>query len=123
MVTLFPLGGGTVHAVSLVYFLRGDHDIVRGLTMRTSAEWATHTFKAALGMMMAPPVAPSAQDRAGMGFSSGDTAIDTGDIDKLADELLCRSSRYGVFDIDPRNAGVRVGRHSHDARDASKDVE
>jgi hypothetical protein len=74
-------------------------------------------------MMMAPLLALSAHDGTGMGACSGNAAIDTGDSNKLTDELLCRSSRYRIIYIDPRNAGVRVGRHSHDARDARKGVE
>jgi hypothetical protein len=69
--------------------------------MRTSTERAAHTFAAALGMMVAPSLAPSAHDRAGVGACSGHAAIHTGDSDELTDELLCRSSRYGVFYIDP----------------------
>jgi hypothetical protein len=90
--------------------------------MRSSTERTVHTFAAALGMMMAPSLAPSAHDGTRVGVCSGYVAINTGDGNKLTDELLCRSPRYGIIDIDPRDAGVRVGRRSHDARDASKDV-
>jgi hypothetical protein len=91
--------------------------------MRSSTERTAHAFAAALRMMMAPSLAPSAHDGAGVGACSGYAAINTGDGNKLTDELLCRSPRYGVINIDPRYAGVRVGRHSHNARDASKNVE
>jgi hypothetical protein len=91
--------------------------------MRSSTERTAHAFVAALRMMMAPSLAPSAHDGAGMGVCSGYAAINTGDGNKLTNELLCRSPRYGVININPRDAGVRVGQHSHNARDASKDVE
>jgi hypothetical protein len=90
--------------------------------VRSSTERAAHTFAAALGMMMAPSLAPSAHDGARMGACSGYAAINTGDGNKLTDELLCRSPGYGVININPRNAGVRVGQRLHDARDTRKDV-
>jgi hypothetical protein len=62
MTTLFPLGSGTVHAVSVIHLVGGDERVVRGLAMRTSTEGAAHTLAAALGMMMAPSLAPSAHD-------------------------------------------------------------
>jgi hypothetical protein len=73
-------------------FGSGNHESMRILAMRTPAERTAHTFAAALRVMMAPPVAPSAQDRTGMRARSGDATVDTGDIYKLAKELLCRSS-------------------------------
>jgi hypothetical protein len=90
--------------------------------VRSSTERTAHTFVAAPRMMVAPLLAPSAHDGTGMGACSGYTAIDTGDSNKLTNELLCRSSQYRIIYVDPRDAGIRVGRHSHDARDARKDV-
>jgi hypothetical protein len=79
MITLFPLGSGTVHAVSVIHFLSGDKRVVRGLAMRTSTEGTVHTFAAALGMMMAPSLAPSAHDGTRVRTCSGHAAIDSGD--------------------------------------------
>jgi hypothetical protein len=92
VVAFFLLGGSTIHAVARLNFDSGDHMNMRVLAMRTPAERTAHTFTAALRVMMAPPVAPSAQDGTRMGASSGDATVDTGDIYKLAKELLCRSS-------------------------------
>jgi hypothetical protein len=106
-----------------IHFHGVDKGIVGGHKVRAPTERTAHTFTAALQMMVAPSLAPSARDGTGMGACSGNAAIDTGDSNKLTDELLCRSSRYGIIYINPCDAGVRVGRHSHDARDARKDVE
>jgi hypothetical protein len=91
--------------------------------VRAPTERTAHTFTAALRMMMAPLLAPSAHDGTRMGACSGNTTVDTGDSNKLTDELLCRSSQYGIIYINPHDAGVRVGRHSHDVRDVRKDIE
>jgi hypothetical protein len=104
VVALFPLGRGTIHAVARLNFDSGDHRNMRILAMRTPAERTTHTFAAALRMMVAPSVTPGAQDGAGVGFSSSDTAVDTGDVDIFAKELLCRSPCDRVIDVNPCNA-------------------
>jgi hypothetical protein len=104
VVALFPLGRGTVYAVSRLNFDGGDHGIMRILAMRTPAERTAYTFAAALRVMVAPPVAPSAQDGTGMGFSSGNAAVYAGDVDEFAQELLCRSSCDRVIDVDPCDA-------------------
>jgi len=74
-------------------------------------------------MMVAPSLAPSAHDGAGMRSSSGDSAIESGNRDELTNKLLCRSSADRIFDVHPRNAGVRVRRCPHEAGYAGKDVE
>jgi hypothetical protein len=91
VVAFFFLGRSTIHAMARLNFGGGDHVNMRALAMRTPAERAVHTFTAALRVMMAPPVAPSAQDGTGMRASSGDATVDTGDVNKFAQELLCRS--------------------------------
>jgi hypothetical protein len=104
VVAFFPLGRGTVYAVARLNFGSGDHRSMRILAMRAPAERTAHTFAAALRVVMAPPVAPSAQDGTGVGFSSGDAAVYTGDIDKFAQELLCRSPCDRIVDVDPCDA-------------------
>jgi hypothetical protein len=104
VVVFFLLGRSAVHAMARLSFGGGDHRSMRALAMRTPAERAAHTFTAALRVVMAPSVAPSAQDGTGVGFSSGDAAIYAGDIDKFAQELLCRSPCDRIIDVDPCNA-------------------
>jgi hypothetical protein len=123
VIALLLLWGAAINTVPTIHFRGVDKGSMWGLEMRSSTERTAYAFAAALRMMMAPSLAPSAHDGARVGACSGYAAVDTGDGNKLTDELLCRSPRYGVINIDPRDAGVRVGRHSHDARDASKYVE
>jgi hypothetical protein len=104
VIAFFPLGRGTVHAVARLNFGSGDHRSMRILAMRTPAKRTAHTFAAALRVMVAPPVATSAQDRTRMGAGSGDAAIDTGDADEFAQELLGRSPCDRIVDVNPCDA-------------------
>jgi hypothetical protein len=104
VVAFFLLGRSTVHAMARLHFGGGDHMNMRVLAMRTPAERAAHTFAAALRVVMAPSVASSAQDGTGVGFSSGDAAVYAGDINKFAQELLCRSPCDRIIDVNPCDA-------------------
>ena len=93
-----------------------------GLAMRAPTQRTAHTFTAALGMMMAPSHAPGALNRAGVGASTCNSAVNSADGNILANELLSVRTGNGVFDVYPRNAGIRVGRHAHNAREGGEDV-
>jgi hypothetical protein len=83
------------------------------LGMRSTAEGTAHTLGVALVGVMAPPLTPSAQQRAGMRFHSGDPTIDFPELNEFSDEGSRIGATHGVMNIDPCSACIRMSRVPH----------
>jgi hypothetical protein len=104
MCALFPLGGGTIHAVAVIDMRDVDAGSVVDLAMRPAAERTANAVTTALQRVMAPPHAPSAQDGTGVGPSAPDLTVSSTDWKLLIDERPSGVTRGRVVEVEPCNA-------------------
>src|SRR5262249_17379095 len=105
---LLARGGSTVNTVSPVTSFDRDHRGVRGLSVRTSTERTTNAFTTALGRVMAPPQATSAQGRTRVGLGAHNAAVNAANENILTDKTLGVRTSNGIFNVHPGDTGGGV---------------
>jgi hypothetical protein len=102
MCALFPLGSGTIHAVSVVDMRDVDAGCVVDLAVRPATERTANTVTTALRRVVAPPHAPSAQDGTGVGTSAPDLTDSSANWEFLIDKGPSGVTRGHVVEVEPR---------------------
>jgi hypothetical protein len=101
MCALFPLGGGTIHAVAFINMRDVDAGSVVDLAVRPAAKRTANAVSTALRRVMAPPHAPGAQDGTGVGSSAPDLTVNSTDWKLLIDERTGSVTRGRVVEVEP----------------------
>jgi hypothetical protein len=101
MCALFPLGGGTVHAVVFIDMRDVDTGSVVDLAVRPAAKRTANAVTTALQRVMAPPHAASVQDGTGVGSSTPDLTVSSTDWKLLIDERTGSVTCGRVMEIEP----------------------